>query len=641
MLDFRALIESGAAHLLDGALGTELYQRGVFINVCYDELNLKRPEIVREVHRAYLDAGAEILETNTFGGNRERLSRFGLGEEVADVNRAGAELARAEAGDDAYVVGSLGPLGIRIEPYGPTSLDEARAMFREQAEALAAGGADAFIIETFSDLAEIEQAILGCRDAADLPLIAQMTVHTDGRTAYGADAERIAVRLDQLGADVIGLNCSVGPHIILEAVKVMAKVTERPISALPNAGLPREIEGRKMYMASPDYFAKYTRRLVQAGVRFVGGCCGTTPEHTRVMADQVRALSPRRQTVVVGTAKLGVKAPAAKASAVAVEEREGAIQPVPTAERCNMARMISEGKLVTSVEVLPPKGSDAGDILEKVKKLQAAGVNAVNVPDGPRAMMRMGVLATCAIVEKELGLETIPHYCCRDRNLLGMMSDLLGAQALGLRNLLIITGDPPKMGPYPDSTAVFDIDSIGLTNLVRHLNHGLDPGGNPIGTATSFYIGVGVNPAAVDQEYEIGRFEWKVDAGAQYAVTQPIFDVKRFIEFLERIEHVRIPVVAAVWPLVSYRNAEFLNHEVPGIEVPDAILERMRAATDKGKEAGMAEGLAIAREMVGEIQKHVQGVQVSAPFGKVDFALDVFEALDGWSDRKAAVQTGS
>ncbi len=641
MPDFRALIESGAAHLLDGALGTELYQRGVFINVCYDELNLKRPEIVREVHRAYLDAGAEILETNTFGGNRERLSRFGLGEEVADVNRAGAELARAEAGDDAYVVGSLGPLGIRIEPYGPTSLDEARAMFREQAEALAAGGADAFIIETFSDLSEIEQAILGCRDAADLPLIAQMTVHTDGRTAYGADAERIAVRLDQLGADVIGLNCSVGPHIILEAVKVMAKVTERPISALPNAGLPREIEGRKMYMASPDYFAKYTRRLVQAGVRFVGGCCGTTPEHTRVMADQVRALSPRRQTVVVGTAKLGVKAPAAKASAVAVEEREGAIQPVPTAERCNMARMISEGKLVTSVEVLPPKGSDAGDILEKVKKLQAAGVNAVNVPDGPRAMMRMGVLATCAIVEKELGLETIPHYCCRDRNLLGMMSDLLGAQALGLRNLLIITGDPPKMGPYPDSTAVFDIDSIGLTNLVRHLNHGLDPGGNPIGTATSFYIGVGVNPAAVDQEYEIGRFEWKVDAGAQYAVTQPIFDVKRFIEFLERIEHVRIPVVAAVWPLVSYRNAEFLNHEVPGIEVPDAILERMRAATDKGKEAGMAEGLAIAREMVGEIQKHVQGVQVSAPFGKVDFALDVFEALDDWSDRKAAVQTGS
>ncbi len=623
MPDFRAVIENSRAHLFDGAIGTELYRRGVFINVCYDELNLKRPEVVREVHGAYRNAGAEILETNTFGANRVRLEHFGLGDRVAEINRSGAQLARGVAGDDLFVAGSVGPLGIRIEPYGPTAREEARAFFKEQAEALAEGGVDLFIIETFSDLSEIEQAILGCRDAADLPIVAQMTIHTDGKTVYGVDPARIAVHLDEADADVIGLNCSVGPALILKAVQKMVEVTNKPLSAMPNAGLPREVEGRKMYMASPDYFSKYTRRLVQAGVRFVGGCCGTTPEHTRVMRDQVRALAPRRQAVVVE-----------KIRDVERKEKHPGVEPVPTPERSRMARKITDGKLVTSVEILPPKGCDPEDVLDKVHRLKAAGVDAVNVPDGPRAMMRMGVLASCSIIEREVGLETIPHYCCRDRNLLGMLSDLLGAHALGLRNLLIITGDPPKMGPYPEATAVFDIDSIGLTNLVYKMNHGLDPGDNEIGPPTSFYIGVGVNPAAVEPDHEIHRFEWKVDAGAQFAVTQPIFDVAGFVDFLDRIQHVRIPVVAAVWPLVSFRNAEFLNNEVPGIEVPAEILERMRVASEKGKEAGMAEGLAIAREMVSQIQPHVQGVQVSAPFGKVDFALEVFEALDGWAERE-------
>jgi homocysteine S-methyltransferase len=619
------LIDSGAVHLFDGAMGTELYQRGVFINVSYDEINTKRPELVREVHRAYRAAGAEILEANTFGANRIRLEHFGLGESTYEINKAGAGLAREVAGDDLYVAGSVGPLGIRIEPYGPTSLEEARAFFREQAEALLAGGVDLFMIETFSDLSEIEQAILGCRDAADLPVIAQMTIHTDGSTAYGVDPPRIASRLDEIGADVIGLNCSVGPAIILNAIQKMAEVTNRPLSAMPNAGLPREIEGRKMYMASPDYLAKYARRLVQSGVRFVGGCCGTTPEHIRAMADQVRAFSPRQRAVVVGAVPTAER-----------ESTEPAVEPVPTSERSQLARKIVAGELVTSVEIMPPKGCDPADVLDKVHALQAAGVDAVNVPDGPRAMMRMGVIASCSIIEREVGLETIPHYCCRDRNLLGMMSDLLGAHALGLRNLLIITGDPPKMGPYPDATAVFDIDSVGLTNLVRKLNEGHDPGDNPIGEPTSFFQGVGVNHASVDRDYEIHHFEWKVDAGAQFAVTQPIFDVAGFLEFLERIEHVRIPVIAAVWPLVSYRNAEFLNNEVPGIVVPEPTIERMRLASERGKEAGMAEGLAIARDMVAELEPHVEGVQVSAPFGKVDFALEVFEALGGWSERGKA-----
>ncbi|MEE9133861.1 MAG: bifunctional homocysteine S-methyltransferase/methylenetetrahydrofolate reductase [Gemmatimonadota bacterium] len=626
MPDFRALIDNGSAHLFDGAIGTELYQRGIFINVCFDELNLKRPELVREVHGAYREAGAESLETNTFGANRVRLDHFGLGDRIHDINRAGAELAREVAGDELYVAGSLGPLGIRIEPYGPTAREEARAFFREQAEALAAGGADLFVVETFSDLSEIEQAILGCRDAADLPIVALMTVYTDGNTAYGYDPARIARHLDEAGADVVGLNCSVGPAMILKSIQKMAEVTNRPLAALPNAGLPREIEGRKMYMASPEYFAKYARRLVQAGVRFVGGCCGTTPEHTRAMAAQVRALRPRRQVVVVE-----------KVRDVEQREAEPGVEPVPTPQRSRLARKIAAGEAVTSVEILPPKGCSADDVLDKVHALKAAGVDAVNVPDGPRAMMRMGVLASCSIIEREVGLETIPHYCCRDRNLLGMMSDLLGAHAMGLRNLLIITGDPPKMGPYPDATAVFDIDSVGLTNLVRKLNHGLDPSDNSLGSPTSFYIGVGVNQASVDPEYEIHHFEWKVDAGAQFVVTQPIFHVEGFLEFLGKIDHVRIPTIAAVWPLVSYRNAEFLNNEVPGVEVPDPILERMRLASERGKEAGLAEGLAIAREMVAELEPHVEGVQVSAPFGKVDFALQVFEALDGWAERERSV----
>jgi homocysteine S-methyltransferase len=622
MPDFRALVENGSAHLFDGAIGTELYQRGVFINVSFDEMNTDRPQLVREVHRAYREAGAEILETNTFGGNRVRLDRFGLGDRVYDVNKAGAELAREVAGDDLCVAGSVGPLGIRIEPYGPTAREEARAFFREQAEALAAGGVDLFVIETFSDLSEIEQAILGCRDAADLPLVAQMTVYTDGNTLYGYDPARIARHLDNTGADVIGLNCSVGPAMILKAIQAMADVTDRPLSAMPNAGLPREVEGRKMYMASPEYFAKYTRRLLQAGVRFIGGCCGTTPDHVRAMAAQVRALRPQQHAVVTE-----------KVRAVEEREAEPGLDPVPSAERSGLAAKIAAGRLVTSVEILPPKGCDPANVLDRIRDLKLAGVDAVNVPDGPRAMMRMGVLATCSIIEREVGLETIPHYCCRDRNLLGMMSDLLGAQAMGLRNILIITGDPPKMGPYPDATAVFDIDSVGLTNLVRKLNHGLDPSDNSLGSQTSFFIGVGVNHASIDPAYEISHFEWKVDAGAQFVITQPIFDVHQFLEFVEKISHVHIPTVAAVWPLVSFRNAEFMNNEVPGVVVPDAILERMRVASERGKEEGMAEGLAIAREMVERLEPHVQGVQVSAPFGKVDFALRVFDALAGWETR--------
>jgi methionine synthase / methylenetetrahydrofolate reductase(NADPH) len=609
MRDFRELIEGDRVYVFDGAMGTMLYTRGVYINRCFDELNLSSPDIVLGVHREYVKAGADVIESNTYGANRVKLAAYGMEDKIREVNAAGARLAREAAGERALVAGAIGPLGIRIEPYGPTSVEEAKGIFSEQVEALLEGGVQLFVLETFSDVAEIQQAILAIRSACDLPVVAQMTIQNDGSTSYGTSPELFTKRLDEWGADVIGLNCSVGPHAMLEAVEKMRDVTRRKLSAQPNGGLPRQLEGRMFYMASPEYMAKYAKRLIQAGVKFVGGCCGTTPEHIRQMANAAAALSPGRSAVQV----------------FAVEQTPADIKVTPREQKSSLAKKIHDGQFVTSVEIVPPKGCDPARMLESVQILKQSGIDAVNVPDGPRAQSRMGVLAVSTLIEHQVGIETVVHYCCRDRNLLGMTSDLLGAAALGLRNLLIITGDPPKMGPYPEATAVFDIDSIGLVNMVNRLNHGLDIGGNPIGGPTSFYMGVGVNPCAVDPEYELRRFEWKVEAGAEFAITQPTFDVRQLEIFLRRIEHFRIPIVAGIWPLVSYRNAEFLANEVPGVIVPASVLERMQKVSDK--DAAREEGLSIARETLLEIRGMVQGVQVSAPFGRVQYALDVFSAL--------------
>ena len=611
------LLDPQQVIVFDGAMGTMLYNKGVFINQCYDELNLRAPDLVRDVHKAYKKAGAEVLETNSFGANRIKLEQYGLASQVAEINRAAAKIAREVAEDDLLVAGAVGPLGVRIEPLGPTSLDEARAAFREQLQALKDGGCDIFILETFADLHEIEQAILAAREVdPNIPVVAQMTIGSDCHTPYGLSAEDLAQALDALGADVIGLNCSVGPQIILDAIEKMAPKTRRKLSAQPNAGMPRDVSGRSMYMASPEYMATYAHHLVQAGARIVGGCCGTTPEHIAAMVEGVRPLSPRQPRVPMKERRtIHPDLP---------PENPG-VQPVPLAERSKWGTKIAGGEFVTSVEIVPPRGVDASKMLRDTAALRDAGVDAVNVPDGPRAQSRMGALLCSILIEQQVGIETVIHYCCRDRNLLGMLSDLLGASAVGLRNLLLITGDPPKMGPYPNATAVFDIDAIGLTNLVSNLNHGLDPGGNAIGQPTRFTIGVGVNPAAIDPAQELKRFEWKVEAGAEYAITQPVFDVNQLEKCLGTIEHVRIPIVAGIWPLVSLRNAEFLANEVPGVVVPNSILKRMQRVTDK--DAAREEGLAIARETLVEVRDLVQGVQVSAPFGRVQYALDVFSVL--------------
>ncbi|SRR5579871_286043 len=597
--------------LCDGAMGTLLYSKGVFINRCYDELNLSQPELIRAIHHEYLQAGAEIIETNTFGANSFRLARHSLADKVHDINRSGARLAHEAAKSfDVWVAGSVGPLGTRIEPLGKTSFDEAREAFRQQIAALVEGGVDLVMLETFGYLEELHQAMLAAKEVAPrLPIVAQVTIDEDGNCLDGSDPETFVPRLQEWGADVIGCNCSVGPVAMLDAIERVRALTSLPLSAQPNAGIPRSVEGRNIYLCSPEYMASYARKFAAAGVRIVGGCCGTTPDHTRVMKSALRVGEARGKT----------------ASAQVVSHAAQQAKPaLPLAERSNLGAKLARGEFVTMVEVVPPKGTDIGKELEGSRFLKSVGVDAVNIPDSPRASARMSNQALCLLVQRDATIETILHYTCRDRNVLCIQSDLLGAAAVGIRNLICITGDPPKMGNYPDATAVFDVDAIGLVNIVHNLNRGLDLGGNPLGTGTGFVIGVGANPGLTDLDEEIRRFEFKVQAGAEYAVTQPVFDIRLLENFLHRIEHCRIPVVAGIWPLVSVRNAEFMKNELR-VSVPDSILERMAKAPNP--EAARHEGVAIAREMLLAVRDRVQGAQISAPQGRYSSAVDVLEAL--------------
>jgi methionine synthase / methylenetetrahydrofolate reductase(NADPH) len=598
--------------LCDGAMGTLLYAKGIFINRCYDELNLSQPDLIRGIHHDYLQAGADIIETNTFGANSFRLARHSLADKVRDINRAGVRLARDAAKSfDVWVAGSVGPLGTRIEPLGKTSFQEARDAFRQQIEALAEGGADLIILETFGYLEEIHQALLAVKDVGTrLPIIAQVTIDEDGNCLDGSDPETFAPKLAEWGADVIGCNCSVGPVAMLDAIERVRAASSLPLSAQPNAGIPRSVEGRNIYLCSPEYMASYARKFVAAGVRIVGGCCGTTPEHIRTMKSALRAGEARARTGV---------AHASGSQTVPV-----AVPAVPLEGRSLVGARLAKAEFLTMVEIVPPKGTDVRKEIEGARFLKSVGVDAVNIPDSPRASARMSNQALSLLIQREVGIDAILHYTCRDRNVLCIQSDLLGAAAVGIRNLLCITGDPPKMGNYPDATAVFDVDAIGLVNIVHNLNRGTDIGGNPIGTGTGFVIGVGANPGLTDLDEEIRRFEYKVQAGAEYVVTQPVFDLRLLENFLRRIEHCRVPVVAGIWPLISVRNAEFMKNELR-VSVPDSILERM--SRTQTPEAAKAEGVAIAREMLIAARQMVQGAQISAPLGRYSSAVDVLEAL--------------
>jgi homocysteine S-methyltransferase len=596
----------------DGAMGTALYAKGIFLNRCYDELNLSLPALIRDVHQDYLRAGAQILETNTYGANRKRLAGFGFAEKLRQINQAGVRIAKEVAQDQAFVAGAVGPLGVRLEPLGPVSFAEARDLFREQVAVLAEAGVDLIILESFRDLDELREAVLAVREAAgrEMPLIAQVAIEDDGTLEDGTSAANIALALTQWPVDVIGLNCSSGPRVLLEAIEAMAPHTTKPLSVMPNAGLPVTVDGRNLYLCSPEYMAQYSRRFLEAGAKIVGGCCGTTAAHIKEIRNEARSFQP-----------------GGPAHTVQVEEPKAAphAQPkIPLPERSGLGAKLAEGKFVTFVEILPPKGVDAAKEIAGAKLCKDAGIDCINVPDGPRASARLSAQVTCQLIQQHAGIEAVLHFCCRDRNILSIQSELLGAHAGGLRNLICITGDPPRMGTYPDATAVFDVDSIGLIRIANNLNQGLDLGGNPMGSQTSLLIGAGANPGSLHIDEELRRVEKKVEAGAEYFVTQPVFDLRLLEAFLERTAQFKIPVIAGIWPLTSLRNAEFMLNELR-VPVPDEYMERMRGADTA--DAARAAGIAIAREMVERVRPLTAGVQLSAPFGRYEMAIEVAQAI--------------
>jgi homocysteine S-methyltransferase len=602
--------------LADGAMGTMLYARGVFINRCFDELNLSDPGMILSIHEEYLQAGAEILETNTFGANRFRLTRHGLGAKVAEINAAGVKLAKQavahlkekQAGE-AWVGGSIGPLGVRLEPLGKTGLDEARAAFAEQIRAQAEAGVDLLVIETMPALNEAREALLAARETApDLPVMVMVTVDDEGNCLDGSSPVHAATLLTEWGASVIGINCSTGPSTVLTAIEAMRSATTVPLAAMPNAGVPREVEGRNIYLCSPEYMASFARKAIAAGAQIVGGCCGTTPHHIRAMRSAMRAIDAQARVKAGG----------------ATEELSTETPPCTLGRRSRIGSLVESGSFVTLVEIVPPRGIDCSREIEGARLLAQLGVHAINVPDSPRASARMSAQSLCIQIQQHTGIETILHYTCRDRNVLSIQSDLLGASSIGLKNILCLTGDPPKLGNYPDATAVFDVDAIGLVNIVRRLNHGMDIGNNPINASTNFTIAVAANPGVPDIEHELRRFAYKVEAGAEYAITQPVFDLRLLEEFLNRIDGFRIPVIAGIWPLTSLRNAEFMKNDLR-VSMPEEIMLRMAQASTP--DAARKEGILIAQEMLEAVRPLVQGVQVSAPFGRYIAAAEVIASV--------------
>ncbi len=612
--EFRKRLESKII-VADGAMGTMLYSKGIFINRCFDELNLSAAQLVKEIHQEYVKCGAEVIESNTFGSNRVRLSAFGFAEKLRIINESGVRLAREAAGGKAFVAGAMGPLGTQIEPLGPMSFAEARAVFREQAEALVSAGVDLIVLETFYELHELREAIYAAREAAgpEMVIVAQVTVNDDGTLRDGASTATFTRSLDEWPVDVIGVNCSAGPKVVLETVEKMLPLTAKPLSAMPNAGLPATVEGRNIYLCSPEYMAQYARRFLQAGVRMIGGCCGTTPEHIKQILGEVRSLQPVREH----------RTPVATVAEPDKPEIKR-LAKVPIAEKSQLGAKLAAGKFVAFVEILPPRGVDASREVAGASLCKENGIDCINVPDGPRASARLSAQVTCQLIQQQASIEAVLHFCCRDRNILSIQSELLGAHAMGVRNLICITGDPPRMGTYPDASAVFDVDSIGLTNVVNNLNHGLDIGGNPTGSQTALLIGVGANPGALNMDEELRRFAWKVEAGAEYVVTQPVFDLDLLQIFLQRTEQYGLPIIAGIWPLTSYRNAEFMVNELR-VPVPQDYMERMRKADSADK--ARAEGVAIAREMTAKVRRMVQGAQLSAPFGRYDMAVQVAQAI--------------
>jgi homocysteine S-methyltransferase len=603
-LDSRVLVA-------DGAMGTMLYARGIFLNRCFDELNLTEPDLVAEVHAAYVRAGADVIETNTFGANRFKLLHFGLADKVASINRQGARIARHAARDRAFVAGSIGPLGVRIEPWGRTGVDEAAVAFREQAAALVEGGVDLFMLETFRDLNELVAAIGAVRQVSPLPVVAQMSTEEDGNTLDGVPPDQFARALEAAGADVIGVNCAVGPAAMLETVETMARISRMRLSAQPNAGRPRDVEGRNLYLCSPEYMASYARRFIAAGVRLVGGCCGTTPDHIRQIAIAVRTIEPSRSRHADRT---GPDA----------ESPDAPVPAVPRAEKSALGRALAAGTFAVVPEIAAPRGLDLSEPIAQARRFRELGATAINIPDYPKSGARASALALAVLIERQAGIESLLHYSCRDRNLMGMQSDLVGAHALGLRNVLLTTGNPAPRATYPDATSVFDVDAVGLINMVVRLNHGRDVSGQPLGEPTRFHVGAATSPFSPVPDAEWRRLDHKVAAGAEFLVTPPILDVQAFEPLLERVGRTGLPVLAGVAALEGVRHAEFLASEIPGVRVPDALLERLKRASNERDEA-----LEATLETIAWLRERVAGIQITTFHGSAVTAERLLARLFG------------
>ncbi len=606
-ISFREQLAQGVV-LFDGGMGTMLYQRGAYINQCYEALNLSSPDMVYEIHADYVQAGCDAIETNSYGANGYKLKAFGLVSQVEEINRRAVELARRAAGDRVLVAGAIGPLGAMVKPLGPIAPEEARELYQPQIKSLVEAGVDLLIFESYFDLRELRIAVDLARQWTDIPIILQASFNEKGETRISLTVEAFIRETSGWDVEVLGFNCSTGPADMLTLLEHAVKLTSKPLSCQPNAGMPRMVDGRNFYLSSPEYLAEYAKRFIQTGAAVVGGCCGTEPKHIKAVRSAIRALFPG-QRVLTTPARDTTREPM-------VEQ--------PVVNKSRLGQCLQSGTFITTVEITPPRSADPIPTLEKCRLLKTHGIDAVNIPDGPRASARLSPMVMALLIEQQVGIEAVLHYACRDRNILGMQSDLLGAHAAGLRNLLIVTGDPPKMGDYPDATAVFDVDSIGLTRMVTNLNCGRDIGNNPIPAPLAFLKGVGVNPGAINLEHELERLRQKIEAGAEFAITQPVFDPEIFLRFQEKINDLTIPIIAGIWPLVSYKNAEFMNNEVPGASVPPEIMARMRAK-GSGPEA-QQEGILIAGEALRTIRPLIAGVQVSAPFGKVQIALDVLRA---------------
>ena len=596
--------------VFDGAMGTIIYEKGVFINACFDELNLTNPNLIKSIHQEYVDAGADVILTNTFGANIFKLEKFGLADKTYDINFQGAKNAKEVAGDKVYVLASIGPCLSKGKILTEENKEKLLKSYKLQLSALKDAQIDGVIFETYHNLEEIEIAAQMAKEY-DFPTIVSLACTKEQETLNGLDIKIAISKLDKNpNIDAIGLNCIIGPHAMLSVLENVINLTEKPFIVEPNAGHPQNIDGRMIYMSTPEYFTTYSQNYIRLGVRGVGGCCGTTPKHIEEMAKTIKALTGVKKHIKIEKIE---------------NNSQNEVKITPSEQKSKFANKLFNGEKVTTVEITPPRSIIMTPMLEKVKQCQEVGIDAINIPDGPRATSRISSMVAALIIEKELQMETILHYCCRDRNLIGMQSDLLGGFAAGLKNYLIVTGDPPKLGDYPNATAVFDVDAVGLTKVTHNLNCGFDVAGNLINPPTSILIGVGANPCAVDIDKELQHFLNKFNAGAEYAITQPIFDANAFLSFVQKSRDlgIKLPIVAGIWPLVSLKNALFLKNEVPGVCIPDEVISKMEKA--KTKEDGIKVGIEIAQEIKEKIASVASGYQVSAPFGNVEIALKVLK----------------